>query len=63
MKIIGNTVGMGLPKPNLKQNDPTKGDYIKGKDIIPTKLSQLENDIGIGDALPSKFTWSMLRGY
>lgn len=31
-KIIGNTVGMGLPKPNLMQNDPTKGDYVKGKE-------------------------------
>lgn len=28
----------------------------------PTKISQLENDIGLG-GLPSKFTWSMLRGY
>lgn len=32
MKIIGNTVGMGLPKPNLMQTDATKGDYIKGKE-------------------------------
>lgn len=32
MKIIGNTVGMGLPKPNLMQTDPTKGDYVKGKE-------------------------------
>lgn len=31
-KIIGNTVGMGLPKPNLMQTDETKGDYIKGKE-------------------------------
>lgn len=31
-KIIGNTVGMGLPKPNLMQTDPTKGDYVKGKE-------------------------------
>lgn len=30
-KIIGNTVGMGLPKPNLMQTDPSKGDYVKGK--------------------------------
>lgn len=29
---------------------------------IPTKISQLENDTGIG-GLPSEFTWSMLRGY
>lgn len=32
MKIIGNTVGMGLPKPNLMQTDPAKGDYVKGKE-------------------------------
>lgn len=44
MKIIGNVVGMGLPKPNLKQTDPKKGDYVKGKDEIPAKVSQLEND-------------------
>ena len=30
MKIRGNTVGTTLPKPNLDQTDPTKGDYIKG---------------------------------
>ena len=27
----------------------------------PTKISELQNDIGLG-GLPSKFTWSMLRG-
>lgn len=43
-KIIGVTVGSPLPKPNLKQTDPSKGDYVKGKDIIPAKVSQLEND-------------------
>lgn len=32
MKIIGNTVGMGLPKPDLTQTDPSKGDYVRGKD-------------------------------
>jgi hypothetical protein len=45
-KIIGVTVGSPLPKPNLKQTDPSKGDYVKGKDVIPTKISQLENDAG-----------------
>lgn len=30
-KIIGVTVGTSLPKPNFKQTDPTKGDYIKNK--------------------------------
>ena len=37
-KIIGVTVGMGLPKPNLMQTDPTKGDYIKGKDEFIKQL-------------------------
>ena len=31
-KIIGNTVGTGLPKPDMRQTDPSKGDYIKGKE-------------------------------
>lgn len=43
-KIYGITVGSPLPKSNLKQEDPSKGDYVKGRDIIPTKVSQLEND-------------------
>lgn len=30
-KIIGATVGMGLPKPNLMQDNPLKGDYVKGR--------------------------------
>ena len=46
MRIIGNTVGTTMPKPNLMQDDPSKGDYVKGKSIIPTKNSQLENDSG-----------------
>lgn len=31
-KIIGVTVGSPLPKPNMMQTDPTKGDYVKGKE-------------------------------
>lgn len=34
MKIVGNTVGMGLPKPDLSQTDPSKGDFVKNKDKI-----------------------------
>lgn len=43
-KIIGITVGSTLPKPNLMQTNPSKGDYVMGKEAIPTKVSQLEND-------------------
>ena len=44
-KIIGITVGTQLPKPNFKQTDPTKGDYIKNKpdfDGLKTKVEQIE---------------------
>lgn len=48
-KIIGITVGSPLPKSNLAQTDPTKGDFVKGKDIIPTKLADLEDGAVVGD--------------
>ena len=44
-KIIGVTVGSSLPKPNFKQSDPTKGDYIKNKpdfDGLKSKVEQIE---------------------
>lgn len=40
-KIIGITVGTTLPKPNFKQTDPTKGDYIKNK----PDFEGLKNDV------------------
>ena len=55
MRIIGNTVGMGLPKPNMMQNDPAKGDFVKGKDgFVDSTLTQpgLAADAkAVGDAL------------
>ena len=47
-KIIGVTVGTQLPKPNFKQDDPTKGDYIKNKpdfDGLKSKTEQIETDV------------------
>jgi hypothetical protein len=41
-KIIGNPVGTTLPKPDWKQNDPTKGDYIKNKPDVDA----LQNLVG-----------------
>lgn len=38
MKIIGNTVGTTIPKPNLMQTDPAKGDFVKGKEELDKKL-------------------------
>ena len=40
-KIIGVTVGTTLPKPNFKQTDPTKGDYIKNKPVEEDALELL----------------------
>ena len=41
--IIGATVGSPLPKSNLMQTDPTKGDYVKGK---PEFLKQIQENGG-----------------
>ena len=48
-KIIGVTVGTTLPKPDFKQTDPTKGDYIKNKpdfDGLQTEVSNLSELVG-----------------
>ena len=48
-KIIGVTVGTQLPKPNFKQTDPTKGDYIKNKpdfEGLKTKVNTLDSLVG-----------------
>lgn len=55
-KIIGVTVGSPLPKPNLMQNDPAKGDYVKGKEEFVEQLnaggvSQEEIDVAVNAAL------------
>ena len=47
-KIIGVTVGTTLPKPNFKQTDPTKGDYIKNKpdfDGLQGKVTGVMQDV------------------
>jgi hypothetical protein len=50
-KIIGITVGSSLPKPNFKQTDPTKGDYIKNKPDFEGLKSQVKS---VSDALATK---------
>lgn len=47
-KIIGITVGTQLPKPNFKQTDPTKGDYIKNKpdfEGLKSRVGNVEDSI------------------
>lgn len=48
-KIIGVTVGTQLPKPNFKQTDPTKGDYIRNKpdfEGLKTQVNEVSNLVG-----------------
>ena len=48
-KIIGVTVGTTLPKPNFKQTDPTKGDYIRNKpdfDGLKSQVNDMQALIG-----------------
>lgn len=48
-KIIGVTVGSSLPKPNFKQTDPTKGDYIRNKpdfDGLKTDVANISDLVG-----------------
>lgn len=53
MKIIGNTIGTTLPKPNFAQTDPTKGDYIRNK---PAPMTDEEIDAICGSSLTIDFT-------
>lgn len=56
-KIIGVTVGTQLPKPDFRQNDPTKGDYIKNK---PVPMTDDEIDAICGGALTLDITENAL---
>ena len=58
MKIIGNLVGTTLPKPNFKQTDPTKGDYIKNKPVLGA-LS--EKDIADRDNLAQDIQEALVK--
>lgn len=62
-KIIGVTVGTTLPKPNFKQTDPTKGDYIKNKpdfDGLKSKVEQIE--VRVDTMQESAYDDTELRG-
>ena len=69
-QIFGNSISVNLRKPDLMQDDPRKGDYVKGreefkqtvdlsgyaqKSEIPTKASQLANDSGYLTAVPEGY--------
>ena len=49
-KIIGKSVSFGLPKPDLMQTDPKKGDYVYGKEEFVAQLggkSEQQELVGI----------------
>lgn len=43
-KIYGTIVGTTLPKPNWKQDDPRKGDYIKNRPKVVLYTEQKLTD-------------------
>lgn len=55
MKIIGYTVGTTMPKPNLAQTDPNKGDYVKNKDALDDRYYTEEEIDSKLDALESRY--------
>lgn len=57
MKIRGNTVGTPVPRSDLRQTDPKKADYIKGRELLMEHIAAKGNvhgltagDIGLGNA-------------
>lgn len=44
--IRGNTVGTTMPRANLNQTDPTKADYVEGRENIPTS-AEMDDDSGV----------------
>ena len=50
MKIRGNTVGTTMPRTNYEQTDPTKADYLRGKEKIDESISKAQKTAD--DALP-----------
>lgn len=40
MIIKGNTVGTPMPRTNYEQTDPSKADYLKGKDVLDQKIEE-----------------------
>lgn len=40
MIIKGNTVGTPMPRTNYEQTDPSKADYLKGKDVLDRKIEE-----------------------
>ena len=44
-EIIGGVFTLGLPKPDLTQDDPKKGNYVFGKEYIDNQIAELRADM------------------
>ena len=42
MKIRSNPVGTPIPRTNYEQTDPTKADYLNGKEALDKKIENLQ---------------------
>lgn len=61
-KIIGVTVGSPLPKPNLMQTDPNKGDFVKGKEQFLKQVEiQTDNTLTLKDGVLSVNTTNQME--
>lgn len=60
-KIIGVTVGSPLPKPNLTQKDPRKGDYVYGKEEFVETYLKTDKTLTLKDGVLSVNTTDQME--
>ena len=44
-EIIGGVFSLGLPKPDLNEDDPKKGSYVYGKDYFDSQIAAIRADM------------------
>ena len=44
-KIFGNSISINRPAPDLTQNDPSKGDHVRGKEYFDNQIAELRADM------------------
>lgn len=50
MKIVGIPVGNTMPRTNWEQTDPTKADYLKGREILDQRIEAAQTAAGNAQA-------------
>lgn len=46
MNIFGNPVGNLAPRTDYEQTDPTKADYLQGRDVLDKKIQEAKDKAG-----------------